>query len=141
MEVEKLCVIYKCFFQLYNNLCRLLTLFLVSYSIFEYIKDNDVSRVDYAPFHSTTSVIYPSISLCFGDVLSKDKLLKYGIDPTLYKKFLKGEFWNETYLDIKYEDLTKDMNDYLLAIEIYEEKSNGDQDLNNYYLFSWSKQT
>ena len=112
-------------FQTYNNVCLLLSILLVSYSIYEYTENNDVSRVDYEQFHATTKDIYPSISLCFGDVFSEDALLKYGTDPTSYKRFLKGEISNETFLQIKYQDVTKDLTDYLLAIETVEEKYNG----------------
>ena len=68
----------------YKNICLILTMALVGYSISLYLQDRDISRVSHVKFHSRPKDIYPSISLCFGDILEKEKLEARGINKTLY---------------------------------------------------------
>ena len=67
----------------YKNICLVLTTVLVGYSISVYLQDRDITRISHVKFHSTPKDIYPSISLCFGDILKKEKLGAQGIDVTL----------------------------------------------------------
>ena len=52
--------------------------------------------------------IYPSLSLCFG--IKEDKLKEalkpYNVNNSVYKDFLKGEFFSETLANIPYKNVT-----------------------------------
>ena len=77
-----------------------------------YTLNYDVSRVDYKIFHAEEDNIYPSISLCFGDVFVEEKLKKYGVNQSLYLQFLKGEFFSQSMLYINYTNVTLNPEDF-----------------------------
>ena len=121
--------------KVYEYICWVLTACLVGYSISVYIQDHDITRTSNVKFHSSPKDIYPSISLCFGDILDKKKLEAQGINKTLYSRFLTGEHWNKSYLDVDFGDVSIDLEKYLLAIAIYKEGYNVDVVQENSFLF------
>ena len=66
--------IKKYILNVYKNICLVLTTVLVGYSISVYLQDRDITRISHVKFHSRPKDIYPSISLCFGDILEKETL-------------------------------------------------------------------
>jgi len=66
---------------------------LVVWQILVYVENNDISRVEYEKFHSDEADTYPSISLCFGNVLLEERLNDYGVNKSYYLNFLKGLVW------------------------------------------------
>ena len=121
--------------KVYENICWVLTTVLVGYSISVYIQDHDISRISNVKFHSTAKDIYPSISLCFGDILNKEKFETRGVNETLYSDFLKGKNWNKTFLDVDFDEASIDLETYLLAIEMYKEGYNVDIAEGSHFLF------
>ena len=119
----------------YKNICWLLTTALVGYSISLYLQDRDISRVSHVKFHSRPKDIYPSISLCFGDILKKEKLEAQEINVPSYLGFLTGKNWNKTFLDVNFDDVSIDLETYLLAIEMYKEGYNSDIVEGSHFLF------
>ena len=103
----------------YHSICILATLSLVAWCISLYKKDYDVSKVDYRNFHATEHDVYPSFSLCFGDVLLENKLHEYGVNKSLYLDFLKGIFWDKRLMGIDYENVSINPIDYMIGIEMY----------------------
>ena len=83
-----------------------MTLCLVALCISLYRKDYDISKVNYRKFHSTEQDIYPSFSLCFGDVLLENKLHEYDVNKSLYLDLLKGQYWDKRLLAINYENVS-----------------------------------
>ena len=119
----------------YENICLLLTSVLVGYSISVYVQNHDITRISNVKFHSSPKDIYPSISLCFGDILDKEKLEAQGIDKTLYSRFLTGKHWNKTYLDVSFDEVSMDLKKYLLAIDMYKDGYNVDIVKGSHFLF------
>ena len=119
----------------YKNICLILTTVLVGHSISVYLQDRDITRISHVKFHSTPKDVYPSISLCFGDILEKEKLEARGIDKTLYSDFLTGKNWNKTFLDVNFDEVSIDLETYLLAIEMFKEGYNGDVAEGGHFLF------
>ena len=119
----------------YRNICWLLTTALVGYSISLYLQDRDISRVSHVKFHSRPKDIYPSLSLCFGDILEKETLDARGFNKTLYSDFLIGKNWNKTFLDLNFDEVSINLERYLLAIEMFKEGYNGDVAERGHFLF------
>ena len=119
-------IFYKRFVSFYQYSCVALSFILVLGVIYAYIQNYDISRVELVEFQSTKDRIYPSFSLCIGDILWNDKLKEYGVDEHQYLRFLTGKTWDPRLIEIKYHNVSVDLLDYLLAVEMYEEKFNGD---------------
>ena len=123
------------FIKVYQNVCWLATALLIAYNIYVYIQNHDVSRISDRKFHSTSKDIYPSISLCFGDVLDGKKLSSHDVNKTAYWRFLTGIEWNKTLVDINFDDVSIDLKGHLLAIELFREGYNQDTVEGSYFLF------
>ena len=135
MDLDPSGLVSKVGLQIFHFICLAVTILLVVWQIYVYVQNNDVSRVGYEKFHSSASEIYPSVSLCFGDVLLQEKLNDYGVNKSYYLNFLKGLVWDEQLLYIKYDNVSTNLNDHLLGIEMYQEKFNGDIEPSTYHLF------
>jgi hypothetical protein len=102
----------------YHGICLLSTTLLVSWCIHIYQLDEDVSRIKYTKFHENADMVYPSISICFGNIFLREKFQHYGVNLSLYKKFLKGDYFSKDFPDIPYDNLTADPSDFLLGIKM-----------------------
>ena len=124
--------------KIYKYLCVISTLLLVGYSICVYIQNNDISRIHYKEFHSTANDIYPSISLCFGDTLDDGKLDAYGTNKTSYLKFLKGIEAESTLHNINFNEMSINLTNYLLGIELYKNEYNGESQEDSYFFLDYT---
>ena len=135
MKPDRSQVFLKAFALLYQYSCIVLSIALVCGVFYAYIRNNDISRVELVEFQSSKERIYPSFSLCIGDILWNSKLMEYGVDERQYLKFLTGEIWDPRLMKIDFHNVSIDLKDYLLAIEMYLEKFNGDVVPDRYYLY------
>ena len=135
MKSNRSQIFFKGFVSLYQYSCIALSIVLVFGVLYAYIQNYDISRVELVEFQSTKERIYPSLSLCIGDILWNDKLKEYGVDEHQYLRFLTGKFWDPRLIGINYHNVSVDLLDYLLAVEMYEEKFNGDIVSDRNYLF------
>ena len=63
--------------QAYRTLCLLATIVLVSWCIYEYSMDRDVTEIKLQQYHETSDDIYPSITICSTVVFLKEKYTKH----------------------------------------------------------------
>ena len=107
-----------CFNYLFATICVVATISCISYCIFQYILDKDVSRIDFVDFHSNRESIYPSISFCVNKPLTflEKELDKYGTNATAYDAFLLGNVWDAQLANIDYNKVTLNVKDFLLSI-------------------------
>ena len=116
--------ITKPFQTFYQVLLILATLGLTFYCIHKYNLDHSLSLVDFKRFHYSKKDLYPSISLCFSDSISNDKLTsKYeGRKKTIYKSYLSGyildEYLNKEYLEIEFEKVAIKSDEFINGVEI-----------------------
>ena len=109
---------------LYQVLLILATLGLTFYCIHKYRLDHSLSLVDFKRFHYSERDLYPSLSLCFTDSISKDKFAENyeGRKKVTYTSFLSGyvldEYLNENYLDVDYKDVAINADEYFDRIMI-----------------------
>ena len=113
-------ILMKCSINVFYGLCIFSTFYMASWYTCLYVADEDTSQVDFVPFNEDESSIYPSISLCFEHPFSSAKFnnTDIPINESSYKSVLSGEYWDETILDINYDDMTLDINDHLFEIRI-----------------------
>ena len=123
----------------YHCICVLATVILISWSIYLYHLNDDVAKIDYKTFHGNKDQIYPSVSLCFGNIFIDEKLRKYGVDQDSYLKFLKGEIFSQTMLSINYRNVTTDLEEFLLGILFEQELDYGEVNPNQTYWYDNTK--
>ena len=108
-------------------ICLAGTAALLTFSICRYLKNDDVSVVKIVKFLSSQDAIYPSISLCILPPFLENNFKIYGndeINMTSYVSFLEGDFWDERFLSVEYDNVTVSLSDNLLEAqyETYSEK-------------------
>ena len=91
------------FVRAYEYICLIVTILLVGYSIFVYVQNHDITKIGNKKYHSTSKDVYPSISVCFGDVLDSKKLEAWGTNKTSYTSFLQGKIWSKLLLEVNFE--------------------------------------
>ena len=86
------------------------------------MENESSSLVEYYTFHDTERDIYPTISICiYGiGIYDSNKLLKkYGIKhPLEYMAFLEGESWANKMVNVKYDDVTLDIEDRVESVTV-----------------------
>ena len=102
----------------FTTCCTLATIVTVSWCIFNYLKDEDLTVVNFMEFQREEVDIYPTVSICFTTPYEKEKLAGSGTDLVNYTDFLTGELWDEKLLTIDYDEVSLDIKDYFLGYEI-----------------------
>ena len=106
--------------RVFHLICSTAAFTLTCWCIYKYMKDDDVSLVNYKQYHTTTDSIYPSLTLCFNNPFLNEKLEQYGtgINTTTYSNFLKGLHWDNRMSRIDYDEVTLDISQYLEEAKI-----------------------
>ena len=102
----------------YFLICLFATIGLSIYSFYRFAKNEDVTLVQESKFLSSRDAVYPSFSFCILPPLMENKFKAYGdsrINMTSYVNFLKGEFWDDRFLKIEYDNVTVSLTDNLFA--------------------------
>ena len=101
------------------------TVLCLTWCYYEYFLDLDFSLVDHKDYDEDEDYPVPAISLCFSDPFIETNLQKF--DPNItsldYKNFLEGKIWNETMLEIDFESVTKNLDNYIEGYSVYWENS------------------
>ena len=88
--------------------------------IYEYSLDKDLTLIEFKKFQTKDEDIYPSTSFCFFGPYEVEKLKSVGenITESKYIKFLQGRLWQEEMIHIGYDDVTIDIDDYIVGYDI-----------------------
>ena len=92
----------------------------VCWCVYEYSLDNDLSLVEHKIFGEDEASIMPSFSLCFSDPFLEDRLENNDLNVNIseYKTFLAGKHWNDAMSLIKFENVTKRLEDYAVGLMV-----------------------
>ena len=103
--------------QVWKIICISATLFTTIYQLHEYYHGPHRTTVEYKKFNKMEQDVYPSIGICSTNTLLEKNLKQYGdyVTSENYSKFLYGELWNQSFLEIDYEYVTRNIEDYLVA--------------------------
>ena len=101
---------------LFHSLCVMASVSLTTYCIRNYLRNEDVSVVNFTTFYHSKEDIYPSFSFCIGPPFLEKKFDAYGndVNMTTYTKFLEGKLWDERMLDVEYDKVTMSLKDNVL---------------------------
>ena len=105
---------------LFRLLCSAATIGTVSWCIYLYLLDEDVTLVDFKTFHDTILDFYPSTSICLTVPYNDTKLQKYGnhVKGFSYSEFLGGKFWSDTMANIPYDEVALNPKDHFLSYRL-----------------------
>ena len=107
---------YKITYYFFHLICTSATIFFVSFCLYKYSLNKDLSQVTYKEFHKTNENIYPSLTLCFASIFYEGNLKEYGVQSiNEYANFMDGEYWNDRMIDVNYEKVTLNISDYVLG--------------------------
>ena len=103
-------------------ICVFTAFVMIGYWILKYVKNEDITTIEYKEYKGTHSVHLPAMSLCFIDpFLRINGSSKNSSDliPEDYLKYLRGhKGFNEDYKDILRYYTTFNISDYLSNITI-----------------------
>ena len=104
------------------------TIMSVTYCVYVYKLNEDLCIVEYKKYYEQKSDGFPRLSICFRDPILEPKLQKQepSVTKNAYINYLKGEYYNKTYLEIDYFDTVLDLSEHILEYQIY--WRNGDID-------------
>ena len=105
----------------YKAACLLVTAVMIVYWINKYLKDEDISVVEYKLVKDMESAFQPELTICFDTPIIEEKLNKIDaeVSSEMYLKYLKGELDpNAKYKNIKYGNVTIQLFEYVESINI-----------------------
>ena len=107
----------------FKLLCVLTTLALVIWCAYEFNKNEDVCEVLFKTFHEDEGSVYPDLTFVLPNAFNETVLRTYNesFNKKHYRSFLRGGVhWNEQMLDIDFEQVSMQLNDYLIQTCFYE---------------------
>ena len=98
-------------------LCTLFAFVMTMWATSEYLKNEDVIEISYRSFNSyVENGQYPEMSLCFANPYDDSKFPNDGkfFNSSIYHDFLHGKRWDEDLIELNYDNVTIDLQDYLI---------------------------
>ena len=116
----------------FHILCAVAAVSLSIYWVYTYCLNEDLCKVDYKTYYDDIKDEYPALSMCFENFFSDDKLglLPWKTNKSQYLAFLKGEFFEDSLLNINYRDVIRNISEIVVYRNIaYRNGSATTQDL------------
>ena len=103
------------FLRCFHTLCIAVATSLIVYWVYLYGLNEDLCTIDYKSYHHDKQDVYPTLSLCFVNTFSSDKLKMNfpNFNRTSYWNFLKGQQLDSSYLDIDYSAVALNLSKFL----------------------------
>ena len=104
----------------FEYVCLISFFCCASWCIITYLLDRDTCLVDLKLYNENPNHVYPSISILIINPFLDERLKAYGADINAisYSKFLAGQHWDERMLNIDYDNVTIDLNDYFIGYDM-----------------------
>ena len=101
---------------LFQFVCVIITVSIITYNIILYSEDEDLTEVSFKMYNQDEESIYPGITICIDKPFQASKLDKFGegINKTAYENFLRGRLWDDRMLQINFDSAIIDIKDYLI---------------------------
>ena len=101
----------------FQLICWTVVITLVVYWIYVFSQNEDLSVVEYRKYYETESDVWPMLTICLKNPMINERFNNhdYGINQTTYLQFLKGNDFNQEFLSINYENVTINLNEYVVS--------------------------
>ena len=102
----------------FSSICVFATIACTCYCFYQYVLDEDVSRIQFIQFHDDQRSLYPSFSFCINHswTLLETELNRYNVTKLEYLEFLKGEATSEISAKIDYKQVKNNIKEFLILI-------------------------
>ena len=106
---------------LFKAVCLTATLIMVVYWIMKFLRDEDVSVIDYQALETIENPIQPEFSICLENPFKEEKFNRTGTGIQLksYISYLGGHITgNDNYKHIDFDDVSINLFDYLETVKL-----------------------
>lgn len=108
--------------RIFSFFCTFTTIVLTAICFHKFMLNDDLAQIDFPTYHQKPHAIYPALTLCFmGPNIFVDDNLRAqgtGFNASSYFNFLRGLSWVDEMVDIEFDKMTFDIEDYLEGISI-----------------------
>ena len=103
---------------IFHVLCIIAASSLITYWLYIFSLNEDLCNVNYKNYRENKLDEYPILSICLADFISDEKLLfqNLKINKSTYINFLKGKSFDPEFSNIEYNDIKKNISDYVVSI-------------------------
>ena len=114
---------------------------------YEYSKNEDMCEVFFKKFLEDDESVYPDITIMFPHQFNETAIQKHfgnNINSSSVRKILQGEEWDDRIMDIKLEDISGKLHDYLnwnCILSSFYESCNEVEEILTTYLFGMEAHT
>ena len=105
---------YEKFYNNFQYFCIFVTLVAVSWCIWEFSNNDDITEISYKKYGEDDRSVYPDLTLCFDHFLNNEKLLEMGTNESEYRKFLTGEEENQNLVQVDFENVSLQLKDHII---------------------------
>ena len=105
----------------YKAACLIVTAIMIVYWINKYLKDEDISVVEYKLVKDMESAFQPEFTICFDTPIIEERLngTRTEVSSHMYLKYLKGEVDPDAiYKNIEYDNVTIQLFEYVEFLTI-----------------------
>ena len=106
----------------FKFMCCIIALFMVGFWIFKFIRNEDVSTIEYISYDSNKDIAYPEISICILRPFIYQNLTGHSgsnVSVKDYEGYLRGDtMFSEEYAKTNFDHVTLDLFDYVQVVEV-----------------------
>ena len=99
----------------FRILCFVSALALTSYWTYVFILDEDLCSVDYKKYYAGERDVFPVLSFCIKDPISRKKLqhVNPNINVSSYLSYLNGQTFDSNMSEIEYFSVIQNASDFI----------------------------
>lgn len=112
---------YKRIYYISYSVLTCATIAFTIHGLSKYYLNEDISQVTFQEFHKAEENAYPSLAICASSTFDNNLLELHGegINTTTYSSYLEGEDWDDRMMDIDYDNVTLNFQDYFLGASLW----------------------
>ena len=106
---------------LYKFICVVAAGFMVGYWFYKFHKNENLTTIEFKSGHRIGKIIYPELTICCKNPFLNENLTEVskGLNSKTYLNYLKGgNSFNDTYPNIKFDQVTLNLLKYSRRIKI-----------------------
>ena len=121
--------------------CFITVTVMIGVWFYKFDNDKDVCTIDYEPFENLEHAEIPQPALCFLNPILKEKLneIVSDVNASDYIRYLIGEYFDERFKNIDYDNVTLNLADYTTSILVgWRNRSESFEKMYVTYTFTWN---
>ena len=106
---------------IFKTICGLVTIFMVGYWLEKFLRNEDLSMIQYKRIETSRNIIYPEVTICNSLPFIDDKFKDVGVDVSVddYRSYLRGEkLITDDYGYIDFDNVTLDLRNFIRHVYV-----------------------